>query len=586
MRKAALLILAVLVSAAASADRVPLQKAGSLASGFFGTRNEMEQVSVPAVRVPGRGQQTAGQEYYIFNNPSGGWVIIAADDRVTPLLAYSDTGSFPSGNLAPGLEYWLGQVSASVLELDESGIKADERITEMWNAMSALDSAPDSGESSVIETAKWGQDYPYNMYCPVAPIDIAPAVTGCLATAMGIVMRHYSWPQHGTGVIGGYVSGSGMNSVNIPSYSIDTHEYDWDSMPLTSASKRWSARNRSAVATLLHDCGVMVCMEYGESGSSAYSADVVRPLVEHMSYSSGASQILRAGYTSDSWFSAIRSEIDAGRLVLYSAVCEEGGHAFVCDGYDTAGNMLHINWGWDGYANAFYSMDLMVEDLTFNSNQAAVIGIAPSSEPVGKTEPRVTAAFGMLSPGLSFSATRMGPDGDAEFVAYYLSCSGAESFTTALKVCLMDADGVEREQVTDEEPVTVDTKNGRVFTLESSMTLTPQFTDYFQLFYRRADGTWAPVTLDQSKFDEGSLAVCGVTSDPLVVAGSHYSAGDVLELKLTRGDMPVTSCQWTFDGAPAAAGKVTLHSGENVIQAHVTFSDDSKSVITKKINIE
>ena len=55
--------------------------------------------------------------------------------------------------------------------------------------------------------------------------------------------------------------------------------------------------------------------------------------------------------------------------------------AFVCDGYDT-NNFFHINWGWDGYFDGYFNLNLLnpydtnnVGYTGFSSQQNAIIGI-------------------------------------------------------------------------------------------------------------------------------------------------------------------------------------------------------------------
>ena len=48
--------------------------------------------------------------YYIFDGPSGGFALVAADDALPPLIAWSPRGDWPEGplpeNLRAGMEAW------------------------------------------------------------------------------------------------------------------------------------------------------------------------------------------------------------------------------------------------------------------------------------------------------------------------------------------------------------------------------------------------------------------------------------------------------------------------------------------------
>ena len=48
--------------------------------------------------------------YYVFNieqNDGGGFVIVAADEKVRPVLGYSSNGHYDPNNLPPNFVYWM-----------------------------------------------------------------------------------------------------------------------------------------------------------------------------------------------------------------------------------------------------------------------------------------------------------------------------------------------------------------------------------------------------------------------------------------------------------------------------------------------
>lgn len=56
------------------------------------------------------------------------------------------------------------------------------------------------------------------------------------------------------------------------------------------------------------------------------------------------------------WEDLLRTELDAGRPVIYAAHGNSAGvgHAFVCDGYNMEGK-FHFNFGWYGYSNGWFA---------------------------------------------------------------------------------------------------------------------------------------------------------------------------------------------------------------------------------------
>lgn len=103
--------------------------------------------------------------YYVFNNDAGGFVIIAGDDAVTPVLGYTSTGSFDAENLPDGLKDLLKSYERQIAALGDNYV-ANQTATR----------AAFTGEK-LLKTAEWNQMAPFNKYTP------NNYVTGCVATA-------------------------------------------------------------------------------------------------------------------------------------------------------------------------------------------------------------------------------------------------------------------------------------------------------------------------------------------------------------------------------------------------------------------
>ena len=181
-------------------------------------------------------------------------------------------------------------------------------------------------------------------------------------------MKYYDYPYTGTGSHSYYASGYGTQSADF-----ENTVYGWTSMPNQVYS------SNIAVATLIYHCGVSVDMQYGPTGSGAYTSDVRTALINYYNYSSTVSYKNKSWYSNDVWEGMLRTELDEGRPVVYRGQ-GTGGHAWVCDGY-TGTNYFHFNWGWGGYYNGnFYLSDITPGSYNFNSNQAAIMGIVPDYE--------------------------------------------------------------------------------------------------------------------------------------------------------------------------------------------------------------
>ena len=296
--------------------------------------------------------------YYVFNNDAGGFVIIAGDDAVTPVLGYTSTGSFDAENLPDGLKELLKSYERQIAALGDNYV-ANQTATR----------AAFTGEK-LLKTAEWNQMAPFNKYTP------NNYVTGCVATAGAIVMKHHGFPAKGTGSHSYTWNGQTLTA-NFG------HDYDWASMP-----DKYDGTNDAAfdgVARLMADLGVAVEMNYAKDGSGSYIGDLVTALQKYYGYSKLSHLMAIEDVGAEAWNSRLRDEIDANRPVLYAASDPNtgGGHAFVIDGYKD--ESFSVNWGWGGYCDGFYKIGALNPESVgkptgdkYNVGQSAVFGMQPS----------------------------------------------------------------------------------------------------------------------------------------------------------------------------------------------------------------
>ena len=574
------------------ASVVTPEDAARYAGRFMGMSSVPVADNVASQRSASRGGGH-DPEYYIFNNPDGGWVIIAADDRITPILAYSENGRFDSdADMPDNLSSWIDEVSQAIDVVRNSDDVASGQVRAAWRALQVAGTNPE-GTKKQIETANWDQNYPYNKLCPVVTGETSNSAVGCVATSIAIAMRHNMWPEKGKGRIGGYRTKTYHYYVS--AYSIEDHVYDWNEMPLTDACQaEWTSEQEQQVAQLMHDCGVMVEMDYSSLESAATLSKICKAMKNHMLYSDKILLVSRASYKVDEWFSVIKNEIDADRVVFYSADGSIGGHAMICDGYDTDGCKLHINWGWGGSANGYYTLDLSgvntkyLRNLSFGKNHTAIIGIAPNTSTVlhnEKTQLVHYAAAGLygLTPVYSYDLVE---DKDLRFYVGWFYNYSDEIITKDFKVCLMDSSGTVIRQ--DGWFGRIRIAAGGIIpdyteTQTSKLIVTPELTDYFKLFFKEGS-EWVPVIPNQELFPDADGIYCGITPDPVIIIPEECRIGQQIELKLTYGFVPVKTVKWNINGTEYNGTSLVLGSGTTEIRADVTYYDDSEGTITATVH--
>ena len=428
--------------------------------------------------------------YYVFNNDAGGFVIIAGDDAVTPVLGYTSTGSFDAENLPDGLKDLLKSYERQIAALGDS-----------YQANQTATRAAFTGEK-LLNTAKWNQSNPFNKYTP------SNYVTGCVATAGAIVMKHHGSPAKGTG------SHSYTWNGKTVSASFE-HTYDWANMPA-----EYDGTNDAAfdgVARLMADLGVAVEMKYNKTGSGAYIGNLVTALQKYYGYSKLSHLMAIEDVGAEAWNGRLREEIDANRPVLYAASDPNtgGGHAFVIDGYKD--ESFSVNWGWGGLCDGFYKIGALNPQSEgkptgekYNVGQSAVFGMEPSD---GKEKVstmgflKVTGELQTLN--MNVTDVKKGQRG-AVFSAP-IGNTGDHNFTGEIAVALMNAKGEMREIVITKPFKLTDFKTGYYyfslsFSFESTVDAEPG--DYLAIVAKE-DGSEEYIELYDPDFERKRLPATG-----------------------------------------------------------------------------
>ena len=136
-------------------------------------------------------------ECYLFVGADGkGFALVAADDCVRPLLAYSMDGAFDPGQMPDGVSAWIDGYQRETAAVVAAGIAPSAKVQAMWKG--AL-GAKNGNSVAPLMTTRWGQAPYYNQYSPYDSIDSTRCPTGCVATAMAQIMRYWEYPAIGWG---------------------------------------------------------------------------------------------------------------------------------------------------------------------------------------------------------------------------------------------------------------------------------------------------------------------------------------------------------------------------------------------------
>jgi hypothetical protein len=71
--------------------------------------------------------------FYVFGTENNeGFVIVSGDDRVVPVLGYSETNGFSADNMPDNVAWWLGEYAKQIQFAIENDIEPTQEITQKW----------------------------------------------------------------------------------------------------------------------------------------------------------------------------------------------------------------------------------------------------------------------------------------------------------------------------------------------------------------------------------------------------------------------------------------------------------------------
>jgi hypothetical protein len=351
-----------------------------------------ETLGTSVQRVETFNDQAGNPLYYIAYMAPSGFVIVAADDLVEPIVGFAGAGQFDasannplgalvSNDLAARIAY-VRQVGS--VPPDTNAVQAQVK----WQQLSPSDGGPvilpkvltsvSDVRIAPLTQTMWDQQTAagagttacYNYYTPPNGAgSSANYPAGCVATAMAQLMRYYQFPSTGVGTASFTVYSDGSPT----SYSLHGGDgaggpYVWSNMPLVPPANPPTVQCQ-AIGALVADAGATVNMEYANGGSSSSLTDAKTALVSTFLFASATyggnnnSQV-GAGLTA-----MINPNLDTRCPVLLSINGSSGGHAVVADGYGYSLSTLyhHLNLGWSGTATAWYALPLIDTSIyTFN----------------------------------------------------------------------------------------------------------------------------------------------------------------------------------------------------------------------------
>lgn len=404
---------------------------------------------------------------YFFNSANGGFVVLSGNDCMDPVIAYSAESNIDPNNIPPAMLWYLQNFVDNICYYQNNNVQPDAQHVQMWKDLSVCNVQPDNAKY-IYKTIKsiWNQDYPFNYYSPMVTsedgTDTDKAPVGCVATAMAMICKYWSYPVNPTGYISYYWT-EGKTRL---SARLDTVQFNYDLMPDTafrgnSYTTWWNDAQIKEVSKLDYMLGLVNHMDFGYEGSGSvtqyYGVDA---LTKYFKFDKDSIQELSrtsaqwANYTGTPnekdtlWAETMGEEVHKKRPVFYtghdnSSGGVHAGHAFIMERYNTTTKQGWFNWGWGGSGDCWcnvISSTLRTNGYNFSSSHYVIIGIQPPADTLNAGE---NVAINTVSNETSIAPIYPNPSNNWISVPYELG----DQNSATLEIVTLDGRVMERRTV-------------------------------------------------------------------------------------------------------------------------------------------
>ncbi|MBN1348099.1 C10 family peptidase [candidate division KSB1 bacterium] len=363
-----IILFVLLVTESGFSERVGKNEALQIAQAFISRKNsapvsplrkyvELSIREIDDLTAPDSDNAWA----YIASVEPRGFIVISADTRLEPIIAYSlrhdwkadeSSGLFRQ-MLIDDLKLRNEALQLFPDEIIEENNRKWQRETQAANLnqrMSAFQQWPEPGTTSTggwIETT-WHQSAPYNDLCPTDSTRIQRNFAGCVATAMAQIANYHQSIGNVRLTEGDrYATKSLKIRIDEDSTKYDFPSFETLNAGLENIKTKYlsnSLLTDSEAALLNFTCAILLQTDFNYPASGARVSAAAIAFKDKLGYQSAEYR-----YPGESFYPILRANMMNGFPALLSIYISDApitsAHSIIADGYNTDG-FYHLNFGW------------------------------------------------------------------------------------------------------------------------------------------------------------------------------------------------------------------------------------------------
>ncbi len=306
---------------------------------------------------------------YIVHLKPVGYIVVPATTSLSPVLAYSLNSNFSKEDNSDNvlLDMLKEDLKLRNKALKEKGFSETVALRNQSLWLQYIKGSFYNSEKSGsvwgphITFTTWNQGAPYNNLCPVDPRTGNRSQVGCVAVAMAQLMTFWQYPQNiELTSADNYITRTGKILIDASAANLPSIDYNNGSP------------DENALAGLCLATGILIETDFVDGGSGADFYTSYLAIRDRL----GFREAICDTYISTGFIPAnLINEIKAGRPSVLCITSENGAHSVDVDGYDEETGAFHLNFGWGGQNDGWYSLPQGMPG--YSVVEAAIIHISP-----------------------------------------------------------------------------------------------------------------------------------------------------------------------------------------------------------------